>query len=1029
MHPVFAETNPERLTLVDILHWRAQHSPQIEAYTFLLDGRTKQVQMTYADLDRQARCIAALLQDRVTPGERVLLLYPPGLEYIAAIFGCWLAGVVAVPAYPPRQNQSLLRIQTILQDAEVTAALTTSTILSSLHRTFGGDPWGKPEGYMQDLQWIATDTMGPQGGTSYRVSPVDPEALALLQYTSGSTSSPKGVMLTHTHLVQNAALIQEGMSLTSEDRGLFWLPPYHDMGLMGGILQALYTGFPTTLMAPAAFLQQPLRWLQALSSWQATVSGAPNFAYDLCVKKATDDSIRDLHLSNWAVAFTGAEPIRAETLSRFTQTFAPCGFRFEAFYPCYGLAETTLFVSGSQRLTEPRIRAFEREALAVGRVVETTGDQEPARLLVGCGYLPQGQEVVIVDPQMRTRCVAGELGEIWVRGPNVAQGYWGKPEETRETFQAFLRRDDASDPSAEGPFLRTGDLGFCVEKELFIAGRIKDLIIIRGRNLYPQDIERVVEKSHPLFRQGCCAAFSVDAGLAPVQGTSTVGSGLAPALEGSVSEQLVVVQEVVRHVDEAGMQEATQAICQAVVSEFDVEVAAIALLRAGTIPKTSSGKIQRRACRSHFLAGELNTVYSLRHTLSSQPKDADGGGPSVGVGGEDRGGGGRPVAQGTQATAPTLGEESATPRMPEIVDWLVEHIAEHKQIAAHTIDRHAPFVQFGLNSLEIIGFSGALEQWLGCSLSPTLLYDYPSIDALARYLEDVLRDRPQEYNESTLIPRVVPDPTQQYMPFPSTDVQQAYWIGRGSLFELGNVGNHAYVEVEAVGLDLARALLILRRLLKHHPMLRAVMLPDGQQQILEQVPPVQVEYIDLSGLEQGALVEQLAHVRSVMDHQVLPVEQWPAWAIRVSQLHEQRVRIHLSMEVLFVDAGSLSILLQEFLRLYHEPEASLPPLDLSFRDYVTAAVQLQKLALYRRAHNYWQERLPHLPAAPALPLVLDPASLSRPRFVPRCARMEATQWQHLKMSRSTGWPHTFGDLIGSICGSPHPVEQKSTLLH
>jgi acyl-CoA synthetase (AMP-forming)/AMP-acid ligase II len=237
MHPVFDETNPERLTLVDILRWRAQHEPQSEAYTFLLDGETKQVQMTYADLDGEARRVAALLQDRMAVGERVLLLYPPGLEYVAAIFGCFYAGMVAVPAYPPRLNQSLMRIQTILQDAEVTVALTTSTILSSLRRTNALDPWGKPKGYVQDLQWIATDTMEPQGGTSYRVSHVDPEALALLQYTSGSTSSPKGVMLTHTNLVQNAALIQEGMSLTSEDRGLFWLPPYHDMGLMGGILQ------------------------------------------------------------------------------------------------------------------------------------------------------------------------------------------------------------------------------------------------------------------------------------------------------------------------------------------------------------------------------------------------------------------------------------------------------------------------------------------------------------------------------------------------------------------------------------------------------------------------------------------------------------------------------------------------------------------------------------------------------------------------------------------------------------------------
>src|SRR5215472_10446358 len=268
MHTVFDETNLERLTLVDILRRRAQDKPEREAYTFLLDGETKQAQMTYAELDHQARCIAAQLQDRMVVGERVLLLYPPGLEYVAAIFGCFYAGVVAVPAYPPRLNQSLLRIQTILQDAAATAALTTSTILLSLRRAFAS------ETLLQDLQWIATDTMDPQAVAPSLQPHVGPEALALLQYTSGSTSSPKGVMVTHTNLVQNAALIQEGMSLTSDDRGMVWLPPYHDMGLMAGILQAVYTGYSMVLMAPATFLQQPLRWLQALSSFRITASGA-----------------------------------------------------------------------------------------------------------------------------------------------------------------------------------------------------------------------------------------------------------------------------------------------------------------------------------------------------------------------------------------------------------------------------------------------------------------------------------------------------------------------------------------------------------------------------------------------------------------------------------------------------------------------------------------------------------------------------------------------------------------------------------
>jgi amino acid adenylation domain-containing protein len=731
MHTVFDETNPEQLTLVDILRWRAQHSPQREAYTFLLDttngylGETKQVQMTYADLDHQARCIAELLQDRVAPGERVLLLYPPSLEYVAAIFGCFYAGVVAVPAYPPRLNQSLMRIQTIIQDARASAALTTSAILSSLRRKFAS------ETLMQDLHWIETDTIAQEvtaeaeltqvgrdlrtawsplplrisTAPAFRESHVDPEALALLQYTSGSTGSPKGVMLTHKHLMQNAALIQEGMSLTSETRSLFWLPPYHDMGLMGGILQGLYTGYPTVLMTPAAFLQQPLRWLQAISSFRATVSGGPNFAYDLCVKKATEDAIKALNLSSWAVAFNGAEPVRAETLQRFAEMFADSGFRPEMFYPCYGMAETTLFVSGGRKDEKPSIRAFGGEAIENGYAIpltgtlETTSEQESSRLLVSCGYVRQGQEITIVDPQTRTRCAPGTIGEIWVRGPNVALGYWGKAEETAETFHAFLRRDSASRLSGErlsdeGPFLRTGDLGFCVDNELFVTGRLKDLIIIRGRNLYPQDIEQVVEKSHPLLRQSCCAAFAV---------------------EGAIAEQVVVVQEVMRHYDEQGVQEAIQAICQAVLSTFDVEVSAIELLRVGTIPKTSSGKIQRRACRSGFLAGELNAVYRWQHAQKNVQDKAQ---PSIG-----------PLQ--------TFDGQALTPTRREIVDWLVMHIAKRAHIDASVVDLHAPFVEFGLNSLEAIGLSNELEQWLRRSLSPTLIYEYSSIDALARSLAGV----------------------------------------------------------------------------------------------------------------------------------------------------------------------------------------------------------------------------------------------------------------------------------------------------
>ena len=693
MSTIFDGTNTKLLTMAHILRWRAQHLPLREAYTFLLDGETKKVQMTYADLDLQARHVAALLQDCATIGTRVLLLYPPGLEYVAAIFGCFYAGVVAVPAYPPRLNQNLTRIQTIFQDAQATAVLTTSTILSSLRRTFANDP------FMQNLHWIETgQAQGPVPiAPAFKEFYTDPESLALLQYTSGTTASPKGVMLTHNNLMQNAMILQKGLSPVPEDYGLSWLPPYHDMGLMTGILQSLYTGYPTMLMAPATFLQQPLRWLRAISTFHVTFTGGPNFAYDLCVKKATEDAIETLDLSGWTMAFNGAEPVRPETLERFAQTFASCGFRPETFYPGYGLAEVTLFVSGGRREELPKIQAFDGTQLEAGQAVPASVDQQGSRRLVSCGVIREGQEMAIVDPQTLIPCVPGTIGEIWLRGPNVARGYWEKAQETRETFQACLQGE-----SAARPFLRTGDLGFCLAGDLYVTGRLKDLIVIRGRNLYPQDIEQVAEKSHPLLRQGYCAAFAV---------------------EGETTEQLVIVQEVGRHYDELGLREAVQAMCQAVLTEFDVEVAAIELVRAGTISKTSSGKIQRRACRQSFLRGELKTVFRWNRDQERAQGEA---GPQVGPAN-------MPSYNGGQN--PNESDRNAQ-RIQEIVDWLIRHIKEHTHIATRAIDIHAPFVQFGLNSLEVVDLSGELEEWLGRSLSPTILYDYPSIKALARHLAE-----------------------------------------------------------------------------------------------------------------------------------------------------------------------------------------------------------------------------------------------------------------------------------------------------
>lgn len=569
-------------TLVDLLCYRTQNQSAQIAYTFLQDGETADTQLTYQQLDQQARAIASQLQSLNATGSHALLLYPPGLEFVAAFFGCLYAGVVAVPAYPPRRNQNMSRLQAILADAKATVALTTTSLLSHIESRFAESP------ELSELHWLTTDNIASNLATAWQKPNLSSDSLAFLQYTSGSTGTPKGVMVSHGNLLHNSALIQTSFGDTSESRGVSWLPPYHDMGLIGGVLQPLYVGAPMTLMSAVAFMQKPLRWLNAISHFKATTSGGPNFAYDLCLRKITPEQRESLDLSSWEVAFTGAEPVRAETLEEFARTFADCGFRREAFHPCYGMAETTLIVSGGSRIAPPIIRQVDGVALEQNRVVAARGG-EGTKEIVGCGQTLLNQKIVIVDPQSLTPCPDNQVGEIWVSGPSVAQGYWNRPEETEKTFHAYLANtEESATGESLGSFLRTGDLGFLQNGELFITGRIKDVIIIRGQNHYPQDLELTVEKSHPALRQGCGAAFAVD-----VKG----------------QERVVVVQEVERsYLRNLNTKEVIGSIQKAVAAEHALQVYATVLVKTGSIPKTSSGKIQRYACRLGFLTGTLNVV-------------------------------------------------------------------------------------------------------------------------------------------------------------------------------------------------------------------------------------------------------------------------------------------------------------------------------------------------------------------------------------------------------------------------------------
>ena len=578
----FSGSSPVYSTLVEILRWRALHQPDRLVYTFLPDGETEELHLTYADLDRRARAIAAMLQGLGAYGERALLVYPPGLEFVAGFFGCLYAGVIAIPVYPPlpsRLDRTLPRFHAILNDARPVAALTSSRLLSLLEPMFSQAPDVKA------LHWLATDTAESLLAEGWQEPALNSASLAFFQYTSGSTAAPRGVMVTHGNLLHNLSLITLGLEWTHETRVLCWLPLYHDLGLIGGLLEPLYCGSTAVLMSPMVVLQRPLRWLQAISRTRATCSGGPNFIYDLCTRKITPEQRVALDLSSWDLAFSCAEPIRYETLERFAVTFASCGFRREAFYPSYGLAEVTLAASGGLKAAPPVTFTIQRAALEHNQVVSVSEGDEGTKTLVGCGQSLGDQKIVIVHPETLTRCLPDEVGEIWISGLSVAQGYWNRPEDTNQTFRVYLR------DTGEGPFLRTGDLGFLKDGELFITGRLKDLIIIDGYNHYPQDIELTVERSHPLLRPSCCAAFSADVGG---------------------EERLVIVAEVERHQlkrdQSLDVETIVQSIRRAVAKYHELGVYAVLLLKPGTIPKTSSGKIQRHACRANFLTGSLDVI-------------------------------------------------------------------------------------------------------------------------------------------------------------------------------------------------------------------------------------------------------------------------------------------------------------------------------------------------------------------------------------------------------------------------------------
>ena len=663
--------------IVSLLKERAASTPSKAAYTYIKDADFSEESISYAELDQWASAICKVLNGFHGLGNRALLALPAGLDFIAAFFGCLYAGVIAVPIYPPRKNRSLNRFNSMARSSGARFALVRADLMEAVDSQF------KKEEALSDLIWLSTDTIRTHDDTEVAMPYIESDTPAFLQFTSGSTAEPKGVVVTHGNLVHNLAVGQDAMQLSEADRGISWLPHFHDMGLIGGVLQAVFSDLADSrFFAPQLFLRKPSLWIEAISRYRSTLSVGPNLGYELCLQKVTDEQIEQLDLSAWRVAITGAEPVRPQTLRRFAERFARCGFTIETFRPSYGLAESTLLVSAPLQGGPPTIRSFAETALRGDEVIAAKTGSEGSVELVSAGQILGGQAVQIVDPDSLERLSADRVGEIWISGESVARGFWNNPTASRESFKARITGGTKS------CYMRTGDLGFIFENELYIAGRLKDLIIIGGINYFPQDIEETVRNCHPALQDGLGAAFSV---------------------EDSGNETLALCHEIGLAHRRTDRNEIEDAIRKAVSLEHEIVIDHLVLTKFGGLPKTSSGKIQRYRCREQLIAGEF-----------AVPSPAPGKQPTV----EDS-------------------RDSDAKRTQEPLDAtgvrLTEGIASILKMPAEKLDPDKPLTAQGISSLRAIEIQAFVEETFGHKLEAEDFFDDLNIRQLAERLSSEAR--------------------------------------------------------------------------------------------------------------------------------------------------------------------------------------------------------------------------------------------------------------------------------------------------
>ncbi|HEX4953892.1 MAG TPA: amino acid adenylation domain-containing protein [Thermoanaerobaculia bacterium] len=952
-------------SLAELLARRADHSPHRRAFAFLPDGEGEEIGLSFADLDAKARVVAAALGRQSAGQDRVLLIYPPGLEFVTSFFGCLYAGAIAIPSYTPRFRVRQPRLAAIARDAEPTVVLTTAAYRDRAQELTALVP------ELAAARWLATDEL-PLEGDQLPGPACGRDDIAFLQYTSGSTSTPKGVVVHHHHLMHNEEMIRRAFDQSADSVVVSWLPLFHDMGLIGSVLQPVYLGASCVLMPPLSFLQQPRRWLAAIDRFRATTSGGPSFAYELCATRIRREEAEPLDLSCWRVAFNGSEPVRAQTLHRFSTAFAPWGFRRESFFPCYGLAEATLFVSGPQPGTG--FSEIEVDAAALERHQVAPAGEGGGRRLIGCGRAGLGQEIAIVDPSTCEPVAAGTVGEIWLRGPCVAAGYWRQPAVSEALFQARL----ASDP--HGAWLRTEDLGFTREGELFVTGRLKDLVILRGRNHYPSDLEHTAEASHPALRAASSAAFSVDR-------------------EGE--ERLVLALELGPRIT-AESEQVVAAVRRAVGQEHDVAVWQVVLLRHGTLPKTSSGKVQRSRCRQLLELGELDVVASF--CAEAEPADPPG----------------------------TLEAKARLEPARSLVPYLLDQLAAVTGISRHALeaDEETPIAALGLDSVAAVELKQRLESDLGSVVPLGTLFDGTTIGDLAhRVAETSADDQP--------IPGVA---TSAEAPPVSPSAAGTLSQGQRALWLVHQLDPHsaAYNLVGAArlhgDLDIEALTGATRLLGRWHPSLRAPIRSEAGEPrpVLDAELDLALEVREIADLAPEDLKALLAEEA----HRPFDLERLPPARFCLFR-SPRELTLLVVFHHLVVDFWSLGLLARELGEVYTALAAggtpTPPSRGLDYTDFVAWQSALPSTPRGQALERYWLSQLSgalaplELPADRPRPATQDYRGGTVSRVLAGAGA--ATE----ELARAAGgspflvlWA-ALAILLGRWCGSRNPSERRLVL--